>query len=159
MQLKEEKSKVAGKEGGMVIHMYEKAGYCGALCFLGCLAVYDIKWKKIPVVAVLIFGLLSVLYFAAGKQRTVEYAVYCMLPGMLLLLLSLVTKEKIGYGDGAAVLILGFWTGALFCAEAVSMGIIMSGIYSLYRIIRKNNQPIPFLPFLLTAVEVILIYE
>ena len=159
MQLKIKNLKLADKEGGMVIPMFEKAGYCGALCFLGCLAVYDIKWKKIPVVAILISGLLSVLYFAAGKQCTVEYAIYCMLPGMLLLFLSLVTKEKIGYGDGVAVLILGFWTGALFCAEAVCVGIVMSGIYSLYRIIRKNNQPIPFLPFLLIAVEVILIYE
>lgn len=139
--------------------MYEKAGYCGALIFLGYLAVYDIKWRKIPVTAIGIFGILSVLYFAAGRQCTLENAVSCMLPGMLLLLLSLVTKEKVGYGDGAAVLILGFWTDALFCARAVCIGMGISGIYSLYRIARKNKQPIPFLPFLLVAAEVVLTYE
>lgn len=139
--------------------MYEKAGYCGALIFLGYLTVYDIKWKKIPVMAIGVFGLLSVLYFAAGEKCTLKYTVCCMMPGMLLLFLSLMTKEKIGYGDGAVMLILGFWTGALFCMEMLCIGVIMSGIYSLYRIIRKNNQPIPFLPFLLAAMEVILAYE
>lgn len=139
--------------------MYEKAGYCGALCFLGYLAAQDIRWKKIPVMAVVIFGLLSVLYFVAGERAAPENGMYCMMPGMLLLLLSLVTGEKIGYGDGAAVLILGLCTGAVFCVETVCVGVIMSGIYSLYKIIKKCNQPIPFLPFLLAAMEVMLIYE
>lgn len=139
--------------------MYEKAGYCGALCFLGYLSAQDIRWKKISVRAVVVFGLLSILYFAAGERAGMEKGIYCMMPGMVLLSLSLMTGEKIGYGDGAAVLILGFCTGAVFCAETVCLGIIMSGIYSLYKIVRKCNQPIPFLPFLLAAMEVVLIYE
>lgn len=138
--------------------MYEKTGYCGALLFLGCLAIYDIKWKKIPAIVVGASGVLSLIYFAVGKHPDLYSAVICMLPGMVLLLLSLLTGEKIGYGDGAAVLALGFWTGGLFCMVAVCIGIMLSGIYSLCRIIRKNKEPIPFIPFLLAALEVMFLY-
>lgn len=138
--------------------MYEKAGYCGAIVFLGYLAIYDIKWKKIPAIGISVFGILSLIYLLLGRQYNLKHAALCMLPGMVLLALSLLTKEKIGYGDGAAVIILGFWTGALFCAGAVCVGIMMTGIYALYRVMQKNMEPIPFIPFLLAATEVMLVY-
>lgn len=139
--------------------MYEKIGYSGALIFLGCLSAYDIKWKKIPAAAVGISGILSMIYFAVGNHSDLYSAAFCMLPGMALLLLSLLTGEKIGYGDGAAVLVLGFWTGGLFCMEVVLIGIMLSGVYSVYCIIRRNTGLIPFVPFLFAALEVMFVYE
>lgn len=138
--------------------MYEQIGYCGGLLFLAGLAVYDIRWKKIPVIWVWGFGIMAVIYFAAGAQNTVNEAIICMLPGMVILTLALVTREKIGYGDGMAVLVLGFFLGGFLCMAVISLGIMMTGAFSLCRIILKNKEPIPLIPFLLAAMEVIFLY-
>lgn len=134
--------------------MYQLAGYCAALLLVGYLAVHDMKEKCIPAVAVLISGVLSVLYVINGENADGCSLMYCMMPGMVLLLLSVLTKESIGYGDGAAVLVLGFWTGGGFCAAAVSLGICMTGFYSAFMLLRGRKEPVPFMPFLLAAMEV-----
>lgn len=139
-------------------NMYEQIGYCGALLFLSGLAVYDIKWRKIPVIWVLAFGIIAVLYFIAGGKGSIKSVLLCVTPGMILLLLSLLTGEKIGYGDGMAVLVLGFFLRGFLCISLLWLGIMLAGFYSLYRLLRKNKDTIPFMPFLLAALEVILFY-
>ncbi len=37
-----------------------------------------------------------------------------MLPGSMLVLISLLTGESIGYGDGVLVMTLGLWLGGIF---------------------------------------------
>lgn len=140
--------------------MYEEAGCCGALILLGYLSACDIRMKKIPVSGVLISGILAVLYILAGGNAAVSYFSGCMLPGMVFLLLSLITKERIGYGDGAAMMVLGLWTGGTFCIITVFISIFLSGIYALCLLITGRNKTlIPYMPFLLAAMEVVLLYE
>lgn len=138
--------------------MYEKAGYCGAILFLGYLSKYDIRWKRIPAKAVYVFGSIALLYFLLKGEIVFSQLVFLMLPGALLLFLAKATKEKIGYGDGAAALVLGFFTGGLFCMEAVCLGFVLAGGYSVYCFVRKGEKKVPFIPFLLAAMEVMLFY-
>ncbi len=138
--------------------MYRQIGYSCALLFLAGMAVYDIRWKRIPAAGIAIWGVLSVVYFIMGEKLTVSRVILCMLPGMIMLLLALITAEKIGYGDGMTALVLGFFLGGNFCMLVMGIGIMMTGLWSLYRIICKNREPIPLIPFLLASMEVILIY-
>lgn len=138
--------------------MYKQLGYSLALLFLGRMTAYDIRWKKIPAVWVAAAGIVAVIYFAMGKQCSINTAVLCMLPGFVLLLLSALTGERIGYGDGMTALVIGFLIGGDFCAAVVCLAIMMTGIYSLYQILRKCREPIPLIPFFLGAMEVMLVY-
>lgn len=135
--------------------MYKLAGYCAALISIGYLTAHDIKRKHIPAMAILVSGVLAVLYVISGEKTDAYSMISCMMPGMVLLLLSMLTRESIGYGDGAVVLMLGFWTGGSFCAAAVGLGICMAGFYAVFRLLRGRKGPIAFLPFLLAAMEVI----
>lgn len=140
--------------------MYEKAGYCGALLLLGYLSCCDIRTKKLPAICLLVSGVLAVAYVMAGGEASVSYFAGCMMPGMIFLLLALLTREKIGYGDGAAMLVLGLWTGGIFCAAAAFISVFLSGVYGLCLLLTgRNKMLIPYMPFLLAAVEVILLYE
>lgn len=138
--------------------MYEQLGYCLALLFLGKMTAYDIRWKKIPTVWVAVAEIVAVIYFAMGEQCCINTAVFCMLPGMVLLFLAVLTGEGIGYGDGMTALAVGFFTGGDFCTAVVCLAIMMTGIFSLYRIVCKCREPIPLIPFFLGAMEVILAY-
>ena len=145
---------------GMGIKMYEKAGCCAALFLLGYLSDRDIRTKKLPAASLLASGILAAVYIVLGEEISVSYVTGCMMPGMILLLLAMLTKEKIGYGDGATVLVMGLWTGGFFCAAAALIGIFLSGVYGLCLLITGRGKTIiPFVPFLLAAMEVILLNE
>ena len=84
---------------------------------------------------------------------------YRMLPGLFLLLLAYLTSEQVGYGDGLAVLILGCFLGAGKCAAVCGTAFMLSGLFTTGKICLKKEEPVPFLPFLLGALEVVLLVE
>lgn len=139
--------------------MYEQVGYAGALIFLGCIAGEDIRTKRISVNKLLLFGSLAVLYLVVGNLLIIEELICRMIPGLSLLLLSKLTKESIGYGDGVSVLILGLWTSGFFCFRMVCLGIGMTGFVAGYKFVIRSKTEIPLVPFLLAAMEVMILYE
>ena len=88
----------------------ETGWFIAMICMTGLTAA-DIKEKKISVIHVLLFGLMACIYriVAGGEWKSVLYA---SIPGVFLLMVSLCTKESIGYGDGWTVLAMGLLVGA-----------------------------------------------
>lgn len=139
--------------------MYQQVGYGAALLLLAYLSLQDIKTKFVSARAIWISGAAALLYLFLGQSSDAKEWIVRMIPGIALLLLSWMTKERIGYGDGAVVIVFGLWCGTFFCVLTLCLGIILSGIYALGCIVTGRNSPLPFLPFLLAAMEVILFYE
>lgn len=139
--------------------MYEKAGYAMALIFLASLTESDLKYQRIPLKTVLIFAGMAILYLLGKNPFLEENVFYRLLPGAGLLLLSAATKEKVGYGDGAAVLVLGLWTNLLFSTMVLCLGFCLAGIYIGFCLVERKSRmgEIPFIPFLLAAMEIMLI--
>lgn len=131
--------------------------YCGGLILLASLTKQDLKEKRISVNKILFFAMLAVLYLFFSKNLIWQELCRRILPGMALLALSLLSRESIGYGDGAAVLVLGLWIGMKYTLMVVCVGILAAGIYSLFCLLRKDTDAIPFIPFLLLGMEVVLI--
>lgn len=138
--------------------MYEQLGYCAALIFLGYLSVQDIRTKLVSANVIWMFGAVAFLYLFWGQDGDICTWIMRMIPGAGLLLLAFGTKESIGYGDGATVMVLGMWCGTFFCILILCLGIFLSGIYALFRMASGRFSPVPFLPFLLISMEVILFY-
>lgn len=135
------------------------AAYCAGLVLLAMLAAEDIRERKISVNKLLIFALLAVVYRIFMKELWWQEILGAVSPGIMLLLLSWSTNESIGYGDGMTVVVLGLWMGGWFTLQILGIGILLTGIYAVWRIIRKKKGVIPFVPFLLAGMEVALIYE
>lgn len=131
------------------------------LLTLGYLSGKDIKLKKISVVPLLVSGILAVIYVLAGKSMNMSmmYFIACLLPGMLFLLLSWLTGEKVGYGDGMVLLVMGLWTNGFFCMIVTCLAVFLSSLYAVYLLLKRKKELIPFVPFLLAAMEVMLLYE
>lgn len=133
--------------------------YCISLLFLAVLTAEDIREKRISVYKLIIFAGVAVLYQVITKQFDWREMAGGLLPGGLLLALAFSTRESIGYGDGAAVAVLGLWTGGWFAMMVTAAGIMLAGIYGVVCFLRKKEELIPFMPFLLLGMEVILFYE
>lgn len=139
--------------------MHEKIGFAVALLLLAYLAEQDIREQKISLFAIILSGSVALLYLAAGEQLSLVQVTLRSLPGILLLFVALLSEEGIGYGDGVTVLVLGLWTSVAFCLFAVSIGLLLAGVCAIMLLLMgKKNKQIPFIPFLLAAMEVLLIY-
>ena len=81
-------------------------------------------------------------------------------PGLILLVISIATKEKIGLGDCVTVIGLGLWTGTEVAQLSVFIGIGLSSVVSIiYMAMNKikglsGKKAIPFIPFLMCGLVV-----
>ena len=131
--------------------------YCAGLLFLAVLASEDIRRKEISVYKVIFSAGLSILNRIFSGQFLWHESMWGVIQG-LLILLAFCTRENIGYGDGAAIMVLGLWTGGWFTLAVLWVGIMMAGVFGVFCLIRKKKEPIPFIPFLLLGMEAALYY-
>ena len=131
---------------------------CAGLMLLAFLTPEDIREKTISVNTVLLFMILAIIYRGLVGCLFSYEMVESLIPGGILLLLSVITKESIGFGDGIVVVVLGLWTGTWFTTLVVCVAILLAGIYGVICIIKKRKDPIAFVPFLLIGMEVVLAY-
>ena len=135
------------------------AGECLALLFLAWFSAEDIRDRRLSLTELLGSLLLGMLYLTLTGGLDDGKLPYRMLPGLFLLLLAYLTSEQVGYGDGLAVLILGCFLGAGKCAAVCGTAFMLSGLFTTGKICLKKEEPVPFLPFLLGALEVVLFVE
>lgn len=132
---------------------------CGALLFLAALAPEDIREKQISSKTIIISGLLAfICRLLAERGWNGREIVYSLIPGIFLLILSVVSKESIGIGDGMAVAVLGLWIGGGKTFMVLCVAWTLAGIFAVICLMKKKKEPIPFVPFLLFGMEVLLFY-
>ena len=134
------------------------AEYLAGLLLLTVTAAEDIREKKISVCTVTVFVIAAVIYHMVAGEFYWQKVIADMLPGGMLVLISLLTGESIGYGDGVLVITLGLWLGGIFALTVTVTGIMISGIYGVICLLRRKYDPISFVPFLLIGMEVALLY-
>lgn len=122
-----------------------------AFIFMTVCAAWDIKTKTIPISAVILFGIITAVCTGIRGNRDLLSLLYSLIPGALLLTLSLCTRESIGYGDGLLVLPLGILIGLSMCIVTVVSGMIISAVCALVLLVCKKvngKTRMPFVPFM-----------
>lgn len=128
---------------------------------LAVCAVYD-GWKKeIPLVVVWCGILLAAALRIGGDlgEGTWTAAILSILPGISFWLLSLVTGEKVGYGDGWILIMIGLFTGLRRCFLILLVGLMAESAMILVLLAMRKittDREIPFVPFLLVGMGVVL---
>ena len=129
------------------------------LVFLALLSVFDIKTKQIPLWLILMFAaIFAGMCFVNGD---VSYAALLvrLLPGVFLLAVAFATKQSMGYGDGAAVLIVGLLLDIWTSTALILLALLISAAASLFILLSKKGDrqtKLPFMPFMLAAWVVML---
>lgn len=120
--------------------------------FLLCEAVEDIKTQKLDLLKLIIFGVLAifleVFYIKGGVMEILGGA----LLGVFTLVISKITREAIGYGDGVVMIIMGICCGLGRMLLTFSLATLVMAIIAGVFMIRKGvklDLRIPFIPCLL----------
>ena len=113
------------------------------IMFLLCM-LEDIASRRISTRNLLIY---MVLVFAGRPENMLAGAV----PGICCLLLSLISRQGLGYGDSLLILISGSSLGAEQEMLLLMSAFFLAGIWSVISLVRKQaecSSEMPFLPFL-----------
>lgn len=89
--------------------------------------------------------------FTVG-EFDIEKRIIAMLPGMILLIVSMITKQQIGYGDGMIILIMGLYIDIDDILSIVLSSFLLSSIAAIILMMvfkKKKNFEMAFSPFLL----------
>ena len=128
--------------------------------FLGLCAVYDGVTREVPLVVVWL-GIITAIVLhiqGLGGNQTWQAAVLSVIPGATFWILSFFTSEKVGYGDGWILIMIGLFMGLWKCFLILMIGLTLSSLVVLillaFRKVSRNYQ-LPFAPFLLLGMGVV----
>lgn len=131
--------------------MYKIVHIC-LIIILGVICVFDIKRKKIPVYMLIILAAAGIISNFTVGEFDIEKRIIDMLPGMILLIVSMITKQQIGYGDGMIILIMGLYIDIDDILSIVLSSFLLSSIAAIILMTvfkKKKNFEMAFSPFLL----------
>ena len=131
--------------------MYKIVHIC-LIIILGVICVFDIKRKKIPVYMLIILAAAGIISNFTVGEFDIEKRIIAMLPGMILLIVSMITKQQIGYGNGMIILIMGLYIDIDDILSIVLSSFLLSSIAAIILMTvfkKKKNFEMAFSPFLL----------
>ena len=136
--------------------------WIGILLFvlLGICAVFDGIQREIPLVVVWLGMIAAIVLHIQGLvgNQTWQAVVLSAIPGVMFWILSFITGEKVGYGDGWVLIMIGLFMGLWKCFLILMIGLISSSLVVLILLALKRvsrNYQFPFAPFLLFGVGVV----
>jgi prepilin signal peptidase PulO-like enzyme (type II secretory pathway) len=133
-----------------------------SLTYLTINSITDIREKRISIIISLIFGAIGIIINIIFNQYNIISILLAMLLGFIMILISKVTKEAIGIGDGIILVVMGLFTGVYNNLLILLYGLILSSIVSCFFLITKKldkKDKIPFIPYLLAGYIIILAVE
>lgn len=120
--------------------------------FLILSTLIDLRKKEVNILLCISVALVGLIYEIFISKTDILSIILGILPGIFLMLTSIVTNEEIGKGDAAVLSTIGIFLGLKktiwVLIYALFSTIIIGGILLL---IRKKNKKykIPFVPFIL----------
>ena len=125
--------------------------YAIGMGILGSLTIADLQFRKVPAEILGAAGIAALVYQAVCRRESLWMILGGAAVGAVFLFLSWVTKEKIGYGDSLAILILGVFLGLWGLVRLLSAAFALLALFSVALLIRKKMRrrlALPFYPFL-----------
>ena len=110
----------------------------------------DIRKREILLLPTLLTGIAGIhFHFSEGRISSIALS---LLPGILLLLCSLVTRGAIGGGDAVLTAAVGAWTGFSEITVTVLLALALVPVAAgLFRAVGKRRKELPFVPFILAG--------
>lgn len=124
---------------------------CILLGTLGVHSIEDIKEKKITINITLLSGIAGAFMHLLFQNQSIYEMLAGTLPGIGILLLGCLTKDKIGRGDGIVFILTGFYLGFVRNILLICISFLLAGVFGLYLLLHcsgSRDKKMPLIPFL-----------
>jgi len=133
------------------------------LFYLAAAAVKDIRQRKVSMQTVICFSAAAILLKITAAALQTDGAASSpaelfagiaggMMPGLFLSAAAYITRQAVGYGDGAALMVCGMYDGFQGSVLILTGALFFSAAAALYFVAVKKaglKKEIPFVPCLL----------
>ena len=111
-------------------------------------SIIDIRQRQIDIYLAL-FYMASGIFYRIFLDRQFDYK--SVLPGVVFLILSFVTKSGIGLGDGLTILFMGLYYSFADMLMIIFSSLVPVFFFAAFYFIKKHNakKTLPFIPFIL----------
>ena len=122
--------------------------------FLLIQGVIDKRYKKIRQELCIVITIFGIILLFVENQKISENIIFlgmAVIPGVLLCLISWITKGSIGIGDGYVVITMGVYIGGMNTFIIIMMAFAMVAFLGMLVMIIKNKRrdmEIAFVPFI-----------
>ncbi len=132
-----------------------------AFAFLGICALFDGIKREVPLVVIWIGIMTACVLQIKGAMGETSWplVLLSMSPGICFWLLSFLTGEKVGYGDGWLLLMVGLFLGFEGCFLTLLLGLVAESVAVLILLGLKKikrDEEVAFAPFLLVGMGLVL---
>lgn len=134
--------------------MWEMWSRVAVVGMLAICAAEDIRKKEIHLNLILAFGVVGVVFHMLWQMQTIENVLFGMGVGGALLLLSVLTRGKIGIGDGILLVVTGIYLGLEQNLELLVCSLFICAVYALFLLAmrkRSRKDTVAFVPFVLIS--------
>ncbi|MCI8484163.1 MAG: hypothetical protein HFH41_07470 [Lachnospiraceae bacterium] len=124
------------------------------LGLLGLCSWEDMKRKELKIVYILLFGIGGMVLHLFYPVCSIYSILWGILLGVIMMLLSWISRGSIGMGDGILLVVTGIYLGGNNNLELFLTGLLLAALWSLSLLaFRKKNrkEEIAFVPFLLVS--------
>lgn len=118
---------------------------------LSILSIIDIQFRKIPAEVLGTANVAVIFYQLVFRREELWLIVGGAAVGIVFLLFSRATRERMGYGDSWAILILGIFLGLWGLLEVLAAAFFLLAAVSIVLLAGKKMSrrcAVPFYPFL-----------
>ncbi len=123
-------------------------------------AFQDFLHKKISIIFPISMSLLAIvyqIYLLIEREFNLTNLVISFIPGIVMLLISLLSRNSLGIGDGLMALFLGPVIGIGQLMAGLTIGLFLSAFVSGFLIIFKKagkKESFAFIPFIMFGIGV-----
>ena len=124
------------------------------LGLLGLCSIEDMKYRRLTIIYILLFGIIGVILHLFAPVCSIDSILWGLLLGLVLILISIVTRQSLGMGDGILLAVTGVYLGGSSNLELFLCGLFLSALCSLGLLVlkkKKKTDEIAFVPFLLLS--------
>lgn len=127
------------------------------IAVIGMLAICsaeDLRRKQVHLNLILAFGIAGIVFHMLWQMQTIENVIFGMSVGGVLLLFSILTRGRIGAGDGILMVVTGIYLGLEQNLELLMCSLFICAVYALGLLVfRKKNRKdtVAFVPFVLVS--------
>ena len=125
------------------------------LFYLTLCGILDLMNKQIPGIIIWSGLLIGTIYFIMQliiKEREIIDFVTAIIPGIILLVISKLTDNALGTGDGIVIIITGLVLTFIQNVCMLTISFFLAAFFSIFLLIlrkKSRKEKIPFIPFVM----------
>lgn len=111
----------------------------------------DIRYRRIYGWSLVLYCVLAIIGHTFDEITEAADIVAGLLPGLICIVISWMSKQSLGYGDSALIAVSGVSLGAAVCLQLLYTALLGAGIFGLILITvfkKSRKYDMPFAPFL-----------